>query len=299
MDNLAPTLAYTLDRAPLFGEAKRVLSELNSNGIAITSVDALLGNDSCYEELKSTVAQLERDLKDEIAGAREETNKPGFKSYIHWLLGRRPVLDPGDIFVRFALQRRVLNIANAYLGMYSALYFYNVWHNFATQSPARDSQLWHYDTEDNHILKVFVYLSDVDENSGPLFYAAGSHLKGNLRGRPDSFKQDGVRRSEDWQMAEFAPRDRWVQALGEEGTMVFADVRGYHKGGLARDRDRIAYICAFTSPSRKAPEHFERSQVISTQFDRPQAYALAGATVDKPFFRYRRNRPNRAQSVSE
>jgi hypothetical protein len=132
--------------------------------------------------------------------------------------------------------------------MYSRVSYYNIWHTFATPVQARATQLWHRDPEDRYILKVFLYLSDVDDGAGPFTYAAGSHPKAKLRREPASAVDgDGARRSDDRQMAEAIPAERWVKGTGPKGTLIFADTRGYHKGGLARERDRLLYTCQFLS----------------------------------------------------
>lgn len=278
VDNLVPSLAYRSNHQPLPHEARRVLAELNRNGVAITSSVILLGSNSLYDELKPAVDHLEKSMEGQIAAVRAAAKNPeSHKGYISSLLGDRPTLDPDDIYVRFALQKPILNIANAYFGMRTRLRYYNVWHTLATQVPPRDSQLWHRDPEDYYILKVFVYLSDVDDGAGPVFYAAGSHLKGNLRKEPAySQKRGDARRTDDPQMAEVIPPERWVKATGPKGTIIFADTRGYHKGGLARERDRIMYLCMFTSQAAKCRDFFERPSTISAQLTKEQAFALSG-----------------------
>jgi hypothetical protein len=167
------------------------------------------------------------------------------------LLSEQKAWDREDIFFRFAVHKEILQVVNAYLNMFARLSYVDVWHTFATDRPARSSQLWHSDHDDlYYILKLFVYLSDVDEGAGPFTYAAGTHHFGNLRRRPAYlFREGQTTRSDDSQMAEIIPPARWVQALGEKGTIVFADTRGYHKGGLARKSDRLMYVCRFTAPS--------------------------------------------------
>lgn len=279
--NFRPTLNYRLSRHALSGEAEQVLEDLNRQGVAITSAHSLLGeNYSCYCELQRSVEELERRLGGEMAAARsaalEGAAKDQKKSFIFPLLGERPALRRANhIYVRFALQKPILQIANAYFSMYSRLCYFNVWHNFTTPSPASTSQLWHRDRDDLHyILKVFLYLSDVDEGAGPFMYAAGTHSKKRLLREPAYFLEDGyVMRSNDSQMAEVIAPERWVRGVGPKGTIIFADTRGYHKGGLARERDRIMYTCMFSSSL--APELFERSpEETLLWMDKEQAYAL-------------------------
>jgi hypothetical protein len=275
--NLAPTLSYSLHRQSLASEAKRVLTELNGKGVAITSVQDLLGLHSCYNELSSAVENIETKLAAQLAAARAEADHCaiGSKTFIFPLLGENPVLDPTSVYARFALQSPILQIANAYFGMYTRLRYYNIWHNFTTQVAARESQLWHYDREDYFILKMFVYLSDVDENSGPFTYAPGTHHKAKRHGEPESFMEGGVKRSDDQQMARFIHQEEWMRCVGPKGTIVFADTRGYHKGGLARNHDRIMYTCMFTSQASQSQEFLNRTVAFPQPKDKELAFALS------------------------
>src|SRR5439155_21226147 len=150
-------------------ESARVVADLNRDGVAMTSASALLGWESCFDELSAEVTHLQDSLRDEIAAARSEAEavEIGKKTFHLQYLGSTPALDPECIYARFALQPSILRIANAYFGMLTRMRYYNVWHNFPSQAQARESQLWHRDPEDLYILKVFVYLSDVDQGAGP------------------------------------------------------------------------------------------------------------------------------------
>lgn len=277
--NLGPVLSYRLRSHALSDESKRVVDELNTTGVAITSVDALLEDRSCYSELQRNVESLETSLAEELALAREaadERGEVGQKTFNRELLGSNPILDPETVFARFALQNPLLQIANAYFGMYTRLRYYNVWHTFASQAEARESQLWHHDREDRYILKLFLYFSDVDEGAGPFTYALGSHQKRRLCHEPSYKLEGGVKRSSDQQMAEVVPADRWRQCTGPKGTIVFADTRGYHKGGMAREHDRIMYTCMFTSRASQSKELFRPAS--SAKFfpkSREQSFALS------------------------
>jgi hypothetical protein len=281
--NLRPTLSYRMNRPVLSGEAARVLRELNRNGVAITSARDFLGTDSCYPQLEAAVAKLEQDLAGKLAARRtiaETQTQEDIKLYLLELLGERPRLDPNDIFVRFALQHSILRLANAYVGMYTHLRYFNVWHNFTTRREAAHSQLWHYDHDDAfYVFKVFVLLSDVDEDSGPFTYARGTHTKWTARREPEFVVKDGnAARSTDEQMAKIVPPERWLKGIGPKGTIIFADTRGYHKGGYARKRDRLLYTCVFTSPlARRSPESefYTRPAAMNASLDREQAFALS------------------------
>jgi hypothetical protein len=278
--NFGPTVKHRLHSRTFQGEAVRVLRELNEKGIAISSVAALLNSTSLFEEMCSEVQRLEDERAAELQALRQEASNAdsiGRKTFMVQLLGDYPVLNPADVFARFALQPTVLSIANAYFGMFTRLRHYNVWRTFCTPAEPRESQLWHHDREDYFILKMFVYLRDGVDGGGPFTYATRTHLKGSYKGRePEFHMENEVRRTTDDQMAAVVPTDNWVRALGPRGSIVFADTRGYHKGGLCRTSDRLMYTCMFTSQASQSQEWLQKPALAPVHDDSELAFALGG-----------------------
>jgi hypothetical protein len=278
--NLNAWLEYQRIRRPLTNGHDRLLGDLNKNGIVVTSVDELMNDASLYDELEAAVREKEALMADEIqkAQARMYTSDRN-KAYFFTLLGPCPTLDVNDVFVRFALQADILSLINNYFGMLTKFRYYNVWYNFPTQAPPRESQLWHRDPEDRAVLKMFVYLTDVDFNRGPLTYAPGTHLYGNVKkSAPSTLYKEGrthVRRSNDDQMKTIVPESKWVTAIGPRRTIVLADTRGYHKGGYVRHKDRILYTCMFSSSGSFSPEVFRRGISVPRTTDRAVAFAVS------------------------
>lgn len=255
--NLVPTVNYRLRHFAKLNDAQRdVIRQLDQNGIAITSVERCGNGLRNFEELANCVDRLLDDRSEELNGLKERAQGDGAigeKTFNVELLGSPLPFDPACVYARFALQDFIQGIADAYLGMCAELRYYNVWKTFSTSARPRESQLWHFDREDNYILKVFLYLDDVDESAGPFTYAPGTHRKGrrwNLQ--PEFFFEDNVKRSSDQQMSRVVPESEWVRATGRKGTLIFADTRGFHKGGEARDKDRLMYTCMFTSPASQS-----------------------------------------------
>jgi len=274
--NCLPTLSYKINSSVLSKEARRVKDDLNAHGVAMTSVDALLASNRCYPELLEAIQILENDIEEELDTARsssEDTGAIGRKVFNVELLGRRPTFDGSSVYARFALQQEILDLANSYFGMYTNLRYYNVWHTFATDCAPRESQLWHRDREDFHVLKMFLYVSDVDETSGAFNYVSGTHPKGKRRQLAPYFLEGGVARSNDEQMAEAVSPEHWKKCTGPRGTIIFADTRGYHKGGLARSRDRIMYTCMFTSPASQSEKllHFPHDMQLPVDKEKRRA----------------------------
>ena len=276
--NFKPTLSYLFTPQRLSEEARRVVHDLDENGIAITSIERLLEGHSVFRELSCAVEALESKRTSILTEKREKAHQSeaiGEKTFNIELLGSRPELDLQSVYARFALQPGILQIANCYFRMYTRLRYYNVWHTFASDARPRESQLWHRDREDRFILKMFVYLSDVDDDAGPLTYAAGSHLKGGLCREPQFFIEGGVKRSTDSQMAAVVPRTKWITATGRRATVVFADTRGHHKGGLARKRDRLMYLAMFTSQASESKNLLHVARPFQLPPDKAGSFALA------------------------
>jgi len=257
--NFSPSLRYGFGFNERLGHAEaEIVNRLNEDGIAISTIDSLAGlrndfdsvcvaTDTLIDEKMESISSLRRNAGDE--------DHIGRKTFNLEMLGSQLVFDPRSIFARFALNRVLVDIANRYFQMCAKLRYYNVWLTASSRSKARESQLWHFDREDNYILKVFLYLDEVVEGSGPFTYAPGTHRKGRHKAiKPEYFIEGGVMRTTDEQMSSVYPRENWKVCTGSKGTIVFADTRGYHKGGEARTKDRLMYTCMYTSPASESKE---------------------------------------------
>jgi len=235
------------------GAAARVLTTLRRDGIAVLPAAELFGPSGLAAPLIAAAEELETAWAPRLGELREAyrsgaaTGKQ--KRYsIPLLPDGAPA--PGGIFTAFALQPPLVEVANAYFGMYTVLTHCNVWHNFMASGQPEQSQLWHRDPEDRHILKVFFYLSDVGEGAGPFTYARGTHRTPS-KVAPHSRVDGGTPRSTDEELARLAPRACWLAACGPRGTLVLADTRGYHKGGWGASAERIVYVCEFLASGAK------------------------------------------------
>ncbi len=247
--NRQATLRYRLQEPKVSERAAAALRGLKRDGIAMLRAEELLGNAPIRDELERAAGQVESDWAERLAQLRESYRDGGEakqKPYSIGLLAPQQALSANSVFTRFALAAPVREVVNGYFGMYAVLMYCDVWHNFVAAGAPCQSQLWHRDPEDRHILKLFYYLSDVDEGAGPLTYARGSHRRPG-RVAPHQHLDGETPRSDDAQLATVYAREHWVTAYGPRGTLVFADTRGYHKGGWSRRSERIVYVCEFLS----------------------------------------------------
>lgn len=255
--NLAPTVHHLVRPKKDRDVTSKIVDALNADGIAFSRVEDLLSADM--------IMNLESDTRDLLSAKAEEINDlkatverdatVGKKTFNLELLGSEPEFDTESVFASLGLSQSLLAIADSYLRMTTHLRYYNVWYTTASTGMSRESQLWHFDREDNYILKVFLYLDDVDEGTGPFTYAPGTHRNGKYRSiQPEFIMEGNVKRTTDEQMAKVYPRENWKVGIGKKGTIIFADTRGYHKGGEARSKDRLMFTCMYTSPASQSKD---------------------------------------------
>ena len=85
--------------------------------------------------------------------------------------------------------------------------------------------MYHFDSDHNRFLKVFIYLDDVDEDTGPHAYIPRTSIRfrSNL---PKELKRDG--RFDDSIIRKYGIKAKII--CGSKGKIIFADTHNLHKG---------------------------------------------------------------------
>lgn len=123
----------------------------------------------------------------------------------------------------------VLEIAAAYIGCKPTLSSLGV--RWSLPAPiTAPFQAFHRDIDDWRFLKLFVYLTDVDERSGPHCYVRTSHLCGFVP-RAQQYPAESV-------AAEFGA-DKLEIITGARGATFIADTSGVHRGGAVERAPRL------------------------------------------------------------
>ena len=102
------------------------------------------------------------------------------------------------------------------------------------------AQLFHFDMDRLRFLKLFVYLTDVDTETGPHVYVRGSH-----RDKPAALYRD--RRFTDDEVAAAFPSDAIAEITGPAGTVFAADTSGIHKGMPLVRGSRLVFQLEYTN----------------------------------------------------
>lgn len=239
---------YNENKESLSSAQEKMVEDLKRNGIAFICLEDLFPGQSMLPKLQEYTQSL-------YGQARQRTKAKG---YLMDLLDKRPVLDFKNPFVSLMANPGILNIVNGYMEMWSKFFFMNL--NITTPMPAGSeavsSQLWHRDPEDRKMCKIFIYLNDVDENSGPFIYVKGSHYSGKwgqlFRQKPPRgfYPPKGA-------VENIVPENDVVTAIGPAGTVILCDTSGLHKGGYAKSNERHMFTGGFFSASSLWPQKYD------------------------------------------
>lgn len=100
----------------------------------------------------------------------------------------------------------ILKVAHQWLGTLPVLYSLNAWWSLVAEEPEGTwNQFWHRDTDDSRFLVLFLFLTDVDENSG------GTQIDRN-----------GIH-----------------TLCGPAGSLFFVDTTNLHRGLVPKTHDRL------------------------------------------------------------
>src|SRR5919198_2279947 len=147
---------------------QRVLDHLHTEGYAVIPFAELFPDPAVWDELDAAatrfVDESEQGLAAESQGGESALKRRAGKEFVVRKYAYGVQLGLDDPWLRLGLNRRLLDVANAYLEMWSKLEYVDVWYTPPIGGGERkSSQRWHRDFNDRHLLKAFVYLVDVDE----------------------------------------------------------------------------------------------------------------------------------------
>lgn len=230
-----------------------ILAEVREQGYALRSFQDLIPDESHWAELLAErdrfVASTEADL---AAGGEHVRVRPG-KEFVVRLCSYGVELGPDDPWFRVASSRRLLDVANAYLEMWSKLEYVDVWYSVPQPGSAQriSSQRWHRDYNDKHLLKIFLYLVDVDENMGPFQYVAGSQ-PGGPYADAWAWRPLGQNYPTEEELESRIPAEAVRTFTGPAGSFLFCNTAGFHRGGFSTTKPRVLATATYSSPASLA-----------------------------------------------
>ena len=98
------------------------------------------------------------------------------------------------------------------------------------QEKYRNAQFFHWDNDFSKFLKLYIYLTDVDDESGPHIFSPKTHKKKKLKSILPRLYDDNLI---------YNLYKNKIVYKGKTGTIFFADGYGIHKGEMPKKNSRI------------------------------------------------------------
>lgn len=231
---------------PLTGIDAAIVAALQEDGIYISSLEALALGDS-----DTAVSQAGTLARDFVTEARDlSANGEPFIIVPPERVAAYPAI------YRLGLQDRLLDIAENYIGLPPA--FDGVTINYTVADGRQVStRQWHRDWEDRRMLKVAVYLHDVDEAGGPFEMIRRHDTTQNDQG---GFNYELADDDALAQLLGTNYHEDIVSCCGPAGTVIFTDTaRFFHRGKPATGRDRMALFYSYFASRPRHPFLCERT----------------------------------------
>jgi hypothetical protein len=231
---------------------QRIVGELERDGCSLLTFPELFPEDT-WAAVEAQGDAFIEDTKAGLAGDREGLRVREGKEFVVRLHSYDVELGPDDPWFRACASHRVLDIANTYLGLWSKLEYVDMWYSVPQPAEAAriSSQRWHRDFNDKHLLKAFLYLVDVDENTGPFQYVPGS-APGGRYADAWPWRPLGENYPPEDELEKRIPEDAVRTFTGPRGTFLFCNTSGFHRGGFATARPRVLATCTYSSPASLA-----------------------------------------------
>ena len=134
------------------------------------------------------------------------------------------------LILKIANDPSVLKIAEEFLGSAPTISNVNAWWSFGDKKRAEEAQNFHRDVDDYKFCKLFVYLTDVNEDSGPHVYVKGSSKFPGLK---------KIRRYSDDEIIEAFGKENIIELIRPKGSCFIVDTYGFHKGLLPKTGKRL------------------------------------------------------------
>ncbi len=252
LSNRSARRRFTRAQPSLDTTQQRIVDQLRVEGFAVVPFGDLFSEPARWDEVAAEadafVTETEEGLQREAAGEGSDLRR-SVKTYLVRKNAWGVSLGADDPWLQLALDPRLLDLANTYIGMWSKLEYVDLWYTPPSDEDERQSsQRWHRDFNDRLLLKAFLYVSDVDEAAGPFEYVPRSFPGGELGDLWPWFPgYDGYPPDE-----EFARRmegERIETFTGQRGTLILCNTSGFHRGGYATGRPRVLATWTYSSPA--------------------------------------------------
>jgi hypothetical protein len=131
----------------------------------------------------------------------------------------------------------VLAVIQQVLGCKPTISNLGLWWSLTGHNKPEEAENYHRDVDEWHFIKLFVYLTDVTENSGPHKFMKGSHREPKLL---------PIRRYQDDEVHGAFGKENEITFVGKAGTCFLENTFGFHKGQLPISDNRLVFQAQYS-----------------------------------------------------
>jgi hypothetical protein len=133
--------------------------------------------------------------------------------------------------LEIATNKKLVSLFNHLYGCDPIIDYIGAWWSFPSSEPSHGTQRWHRDLDSLNILKFFIYLTDVDLDSGPHKLIIGSHK--------DKFNTSLGYHHDDNDVKSLIEKNGYKVFTGISGTNFLEDTFVVHKGETPKKNPRL------------------------------------------------------------
>ncbi|MEH1927163.1 phytanoyl-CoA dioxygenase [Nostoc sp.] len=226
----------------LEGRDRNIVNALKKDGVCVTTL-ADLGLNSSSELLKAAYHQLSQ---------MENSNN----DHLDEKLPQISTVTGLPEFYTWGIEKRLLNIIENYIGLPVAFHGVHLRKDFPSKHQF-GTLLWHSDAEDRRIIKIFIYLNDVEQKTGPFEYiprSLTSLFSWNYFRLYYKLWKSGYMGIDDEEVKPVIPKSAWKSCPGPAGTVILVDTKNALHHGTVRTEDRSALFFCYTANPPERPE---------------------------------------------
>ena len=258
---------FSHDHPELDDVQRRIVSDVDAKGYSVLPFAELFPDAQAWKDIEAQRDRFVAETEADLAAGGEKVRVRQGKEFVVRLHSYGVDLGLDDPWFRACVSRRMLDLANAYLRMWSKLEYIDVWYSVpqAVGSERVSSQRWHRDYNDKHLLKAFLYLVDVDEDMGPFQYVPGSQPGGPYA---DAWPWSplGQNYPTEEELEQRIPGSVVHAFIARKGTLIFCNTAGFHRGGFGTTDPRVLATVTYSSPASLA-SMTERSYEFNGELD--------------------------------
>ena len=248
---LPESMAETLD-------ARLELLITEGNGLSHPRADSAVVQQLLEADDWASVHEMLNDPKYKIDPSDIANGPATYRDRVYHVTAKDSLIAFPEL-IDITYSPEILELASNYFGDSALVDYVKIKKSFSNDLPPTHTNLFHVDDNADKILKVILYFTTVDQNSGPFNYVAGSHTDkfagwNNKVFWPDSHIFDNY------------PSVASLQFTGRRGFAVMADTKGFHREQRQSGKDRSVAIISYVAKTGYAFKGFGELKLPKEKF---------------------------------